>query len=90
MSCPVCSHPQRHLIEQALYLDVKSPRRVAVDFGLELAQVLAHQRTHVVWPRRPVAVCLPGLCEPYGSTPPGATARCRHCDTPLVQEIPHA
>lgn len=88
MSCQICSHPQRHLIEQALFLDVKSPRRVAADYRLDLAHVLEHQRAHVVWIARPRETCLPGMHAPYGATPPGATPRCRHCDTLLPQENP--
>jgi hypothetical protein len=33
-----------------------------------------------------VVRCLPGLCEPYGVTPPGETERCRHCETLLPRE----
>lgn len=77
-NCPVCAHPQRHLIEQALCVAVTSPQRVATEFALGLAQIQQHQG-HVVWPRRPRAACLPGLCEPYGYTPPGEAPRCRHC-----------
>lgn len=87
MSCPVCAHPQRHLIEQALFLAVQSPQRVAVNYALALGALLDHQQAHVLWPRPPVERCLPGLHEPGGVNPPGHTPRCRHCDSPLPGNV---
>jgi len=88
MRCPVCTHPQRPLIEQRVARDGHPLRRVAGDFGLPLGAVLDHSRTHVLFPRPPAAACLPGLHEPYGFTAAGSTPRCRHCDTPLPEETP--
>jgi hypothetical protein len=41
-------------------------------------------------PHGRVVRCLPGLCEAYGFTPPGATPLCRHCGTLLPEDSDHA
>jgi hypothetical protein len=80
--CPLCTHPQRHQIEQALHRSAHAVPRVAWDFALPLEDVARHL-PHVAWPPTWRAPCLPGWCEPFGYTPPGATPTCRHCGAPL-------
>lgn len=53
----------------------------------------ARQYAHALSKQRPpgrVVRCLPGLCEPFPFTPPGAQPLCRHCETILErEETPH-